>query len=72
MGDNWLLYIQTTALDESAPDPRASDPAYLGQFAQLVGERVQALIDDPSSITPIPFGQATFPPGVGETPTAAP
>ena len=73
LGDNWIVYVQTSALG-TPPDPRMSDPAYLGELARKVSERLNRLIADPDSITPLPsIVEATFPPVLGTPePTASP
>jgi hypothetical protein len=71
LGDNWIIYVQTSALGEP-PDPRATDPAYLQQLASIVAERLNKLVSEPDLVTPLPdVVQATFPPGTG-TPQPAP
>ena len=73
IGDNWLLYVQASTLEQVNPDPRATDPAYLAELTRIVGERVHKLIADPGSITPLSgVAQATFPAGAGEYATPTP
>jgi hypothetical protein len=50
----YLVYVHMKAEDKNTPDPRATDEALFNELTALVGERMSALLGDPSLVTPVP------------------
>jgi hypothetical protein len=63
--DNYVIFIQMSPLEQGAnADPASTDVDRLRGYAETVVGRVNQLIDDPASVTPVPLEdfQAAPPP----------
>jgi hypothetical protein len=70
---NYVMFVQMNAINEDNPDPAATDIERMRRYANIVASRVATLVNDPSSVEPIPLSEFnTAPPETAPAGDATP